>query len=144
MSGFNGIFYDTKVDVLALQVADDVVVTGGGVDMQGYEGVAFVAGVVEGAVYTGYKLKAQQATSSTFSDAADLADTEISFASITGIVKQVLDINKPTDRYVRPILTVPNVSATCVVTLTAIRYNPRSVPQSNSGEYHVSPSEGTA
>ncbi len=138
------IYHDCQVTVLGAQVLDANYFTGAGVDMSGYEGVAFVVGNADGSVVTGYHVKAQQDTTSGFGTAADLEGSDISFASITGIYTNVLDINKPTERWVRPIVTVPNTAATAVTVVTAIRYGGKILPESNTGEYHTGSAEGTA
>jgi hypothetical protein len=54
-----------------------------------------------------------------------------------------LEIIQPRERYVRPVLTIPNwtaVAAGCI----AIRHRAKTVPGSNAGELHLSPAEGTA
>jgi len=143
----DSIFHDTKITVQEITPADNTILTGVGVDMKGYEGVAFVIAIEDVEAGT-YVAKAQSAASSTYSDAADLEGSAQTFASSDGAgawTMRVIDIKKPLERYVRPILTVPNLTATTqAVSVIAIQYNPRSVPQSNSGEALVSPAEGTA
>lgn len=150
------VFHDCKVTVLTATVADNETITFRGVDMAadgGYEGVAFVFGVVDGSVVTTFVPKAQQDSSSTFgTDVQDIAGTANTFGSITGVKTICIDILKPTDRYVRPILAVPNTAATCVVCCTAIQYKAREAPATQdatttgswTGEYFAEPAEGTA
>jgi hypothetical protein len=149
------VFHDCKVTVLSAEVADAASVTFRGVDMaadDGYEGVAFVFGVVDGSVVADFVPSVQQDTASNFATAADLAGSANTFASITGVKTVVTDIFRPTERYVRPVLVVPNTAATCVVCCTAIQYKGRSAPATQdstttgswTGEFHSSPAEGTA
>lgn len=149
------VFHDCKVTVLHARVADDAIVTFRGVDMAadgGYEGVAFVFGVVDGSVVADFVAKVQQDTAVGFGTAADLAGSAVTCDSITGIKTIVTDIYRPLERYVRPILTVPNTAATCVVCCTAIQYRGRTAPASAdstttgswTGEFHSGPAEGTA
>lgn len=75
------IYHDTAVAVEVTKVdADNEVVTGAGVDMSGFEGVAFIAVVGKGEV-AAHSLKAQQDTDSAFGTAADLAGTAKAFSS---------------------------------------------------------------
>lgn len=147
--------HDCKITVLTATVADNAIVTFRGVDMAadgGYDGVCFVFGVVDGSVVADFVPKAQQDTASTFATAADLAGTAHTFSSLTGVVTAIMDIKGPKERYVRPILTVPNTAATCIVCCTAIQYNGRSKPasldstttNSATSEFLAEPAEGTA
>ncbi len=149
------IFHDTRVTVLTARVADGAIVTFNGVDMQadgGYEGVAFAFGVVDGSVVADFVAKVQTDSASAFSSAQDVAGSAITFSSLTGVVTAELDISRPPERYVRPILTVPNTAATCVVCCTAIQYNGREAPSTPdsttddcwTGEFHAEPANGTA
>jgi len=149
------VFHDCKVTVLTAQVADNAIVTFRGVDMaadDGYESVAFAFGVVDGSVVANFVAKVQRDTAVGFGTAADLAGSAITFGSLTGVVSALLDIKNPGERYVRPILTVPNTAATCIVCCTAIQYNGRSAPATQdatttgswTGEFHSEPAEGTA
>ncbi len=148
------VYHECKVTVLSAEVADTAIVTFRPVDMQangGYERVAFAYGVVDGSVVADFIAKVQQDTTNAFSAAADLEGTAITFSSLTGVVTAELDV-KPTERWVRPILTVPNTAATCVVCCTAIQYNGRLSPATQdattsgswTGEYHGTGAEGTA
>ncbi len=139
------IYHDTAVAVEVTKVdADNEVVTGAGVDMSGFEGVAFIAVVGKGEV-AAHSLKAQQDTDSAFGTAADLAGTAKAFSSAVaadGIA--VLDIYQPQERYVRPLLTVANVGTARPAMIISIRYGARISPQVNVGEFHQAPDEGTA
>jgi hypothetical protein len=120
--------------------------------MSGYEGVVFL--VTFGAITAGgvQSIKAQQGNSSSgptnLGDAQDLAGTGIAVADDEDNTTFALEIHKPTDRYVRPV--VSRATQDSVVTaITAIRYGAHKAPvAAGSGitdsESHVSPAEGTA
>ena len=140
------IYHDTLVSVITTKVdADDEVITpSAGVDMTGFDGVAFVCVAGKGEVGS-LSMKAQQDTDSAFGTAADLEGTATSFATAVaadGIC--VLDIYQPQERYVRPVLTVPDFSTARPISIIAIQYGAREMPQTNTGEFHQSPDEGTA
>lgn len=138
------ILRDTKISIQALKSADDEALTGAGVDMQGYDSVIFIAGALEGNVGSP-TMKAQQDSASNFGTAADLLGTSVTFttaADAKGLVG--LEIVQPAERYVRPILTIPNWNAVPVFCL-AIQFNAKDQPYAtNAGELHVTPAEGTA
>jgi hypothetical protein len=125
-------------------------INGDGVDMNGFEGVMFVAimgPITSGAVTS---LKAQQDTASDFSDdAQDLAGTGITIADDDDEQVFVLDIWRPLDRYVRPVIERATQNAT-VQSVLAVQYGPRELPTEFAVadlinyEAHVSPAEGTA
>lgn len=138
------IFYDTKIAIEALKAADNETLTGTGVDMSGFDAVAFVVGALSGEAQT-FSIKAQQDSDAAFGTAQDLLGTAVSFAptaSVNGLA--TLDINKPMKRYVRPVITVPNMNAATPTFCISIRYKARKSPQSNTGEFWPSPAEGTA
>lgn len=124
--------------------ADNETLTGAGVDMQGYEGVAFIITAEKGESLS-FSIKAQQAAASDFSDAADLASTATTVATTVGADGvAMLEIYRPQERYVRAVVTVPNATAAKGVSVVAVRHGTRVVPTSNTGEIHYSPAEGTA
>lgn len=139
------IYHDTLVQVEAVKVADNEVLTGAGVDMLGYEGVAFIAAAGKGEVAS-FSMKVQQDTEATFAGALDLESTAQAFT--TGVATDgigIVDIYQPQERYVRPVLTVPNLNTATPVTIISIRYGARYVPEdSNVGKFKQSPEEGTA
>ena len=143
---FKSVYHDLKITVEEIAVGANEIFTGVGVDTAGYEGVAFVLAV--GDYEAGeYVMKAQQDTVSTYATVADLAGTAQTFTSVTATNTnvRVLDISHPTERFVRPIVTIPNLTATTQpASIISIRYGGRIRPESNDGEYHVSPAEGTA
>lgn len=133
-----------KVDLVALKAADNETLTGATLDMQGYEGVAFVAVALKGEALS-FSVKAQQGAAANMSDAADLAGTATSFApTITDDALTVLEVFRPQERYVRAVVTVPNAAAATPTAVIAIRYGARVAPVGNAGELHISPIEGTA
>ena len=90
-------------------------------------------------------LKAQQDADSAFGTAADLAGTATAFATaVAADGMAVLDIYQPQERYVRPVLTVGNFGTARPAMILAIQYGAKVMPQSNVGEFHQSPAEGTA
>ena len=127
------LYTDTKVTVQLLAVADTADLTGAALDMKGYEGVMFVAGHNDGSVVTGWHAWAQQDTTNAFSAPVDLEGSDVSSASLTGIITRVLDIQRPRNRWVRACVTVPNTAATSVTVLTAIQYGNRILPETNTG-----------
>lgn len=139
------ILHDGLVAVEEIQTGDNETLNGAGVDMQGFDSVCFIA-AAEGGEADNFSLKAQQDTASNFGTAADLEGTSVSFSTTAdpadGVA--VLEIHQPQERYVRPVLTVPDLTAAKAVSIISIRYNSKDRPQSNTGELHVSPDEGTA
>jgi hypothetical protein len=55
-----------------------------------------------------------------------------------------LEIHTPNERYVRPLVVVPNATAATPTAVLAIQFNAKEIPQTNAGEVHISPAEGTA
>lgn len=124
--------------------ADNETLTGTGVDMSDYAGVAFVL-VAEAGEALNFSIKAQEAALSDFSDAADLAGTATTIATTVGAAGiGMLEIYRPLKRYVRAVVTVPNATAAKGVAVAAIRHSPAKMPLTNTGELHISPVAGTA
>lgn len=143
---FHSIFTDFQPDKQLLDTdADNETLYGSGVDMNDYAGVAFfaIAGKGEAGSFT---LKVQQDSASGYGTAADLAGTAKTFTTATGTDGfAFVEVVNPQERYVRPALVVPNLSAAKSVAIFAIRYGARYLPETNSdGELHVAPAEGTA
>lgn len=142
------ILKDTVVSIQTYKSADNESLTGSGVDMKGFRGVAFIVGAAGGEDFSTWSIKAQQDTASNFGTAADLAGTATAFSTVAspstdGIA--ILEIVEPTERYVRPVITVPNVSTAKITFCIAIRYGAEELPTTNAtGELHASPAEGTA
>lgn len=143
---FNSITEDMQPDIQAVKVdADNEAINGAGVDMLGYQGVVFIATAGKGEIAS-FVMKAQQDTASNYGTAADLAGTAVTFASAVGTdAFGFLEIAKPAERYVRPVLTVPNLDTARPISIIAIRYGKDRHPETNAdGELHVSPAEGQA
>lgn len=144
MADMMSLLKDSLITIEALKAdGDDETINGTGVDMQGYQAVAFIAGVLEGNVGSP-TIKAQQDTDSAFGTAADLIGTSTTFTSSAqakGLT--CLEIVEPRERYVRAVLTIPNWNAVPVFCV-AIRFKADKNPGANAGELHVSPAEGTA
>ena len=135
---------NSKISISALKVADNEALTGAIVDMQGFDSVAFIAGALEGEALN-FSIKAQQDTDPAGGTMADLAGTAVTFATtIPAKGLTTLEIHQPGDRYVRPVVTVPNAGAATPTFCIAIQFNARDLPQVNAGELHLSPAEGTA
>ncbi|MBX3056921.1 MAG: hypothetical protein KF770_10655 [Anaerolineae bacterium] len=143
----------TQVIDVTTGAAGATAINGNRVDMQGYEGVMFVC--VMGAIVTNAvtSLKAQQGNSSSgptnLADAADLLGTGMTIADDDDGQVFVLDIYRPLERYVRPVVSRATQNAT-VQTCLAIQYGARSratalaITDAITVEKHVSPAEGTA
>lgn len=117
-------------------------VNGDTVDMQGCDGVLFVATIAT--ANAGNYLKAQQSAAANMSDAADLAGSKVVAAADGEVV--ALDIFRPQERYVRPV--VVRGAATIVGEIYAIQYDARMLPQDNNvtgailATLLISPDEG--
>jgi len=141
---YDSIFKNALVSIQALKSADNESLTGTGVDMQGYEGVTFIVGALEGEALD-FTIKAQQAAASDYSDAADLLGTSVAFSTTVGAKGLTsLEIVQPRERYVRPIIAVPDAAAATPTFCIALKWGAQVKPVSNDGELHVSPAEGTA
>lgn len=143
---------DVKVTRLSNAVgAGTSDVNGGSVDMQNWESVMFIAhlGALTGGQVT--RMKAQQSSDDASSDAfADLAGTQTdAMADDDGNQIINLDIVKPRERYVRPVL-VRGTQNAVIDAITAIQYGPLKKPTTHDAttvqttKLVVSPAEGTA
>ena len=100
------IYHDTLLAVEALKAdADNETLTGAGVDMQGFEGVAFilVAGLGEVASWS---IKAQEDSDSAFGTAADLEGTATTLATAVATERSACWTSTSPGRYVRPVVTM--------------------------------------
>ena len=132
------------ISLQTLKAADDETLTGSGVDTLGYAGVTFIAFALKGEILS-FSVKAQQDSASNFATAADLAGTATAFATAVatdGLA--TLEIINPAERYVRPIITVPDAAAATPTGCIAILWGNQYLPESNVGELHYQPAEGTA
>jgi hypothetical protein len=116
-------------------------------DMQGYDGIMYVAqvGAIVATAVSG--LRAQQGAASDMSDAADLLGSAISIADDADNTTYYIDIWKPSERYQR--LVVDRATANLTITAVAIQYAAKKYPTTHQatvvvGESHTSPAEGTA
>ncbi len=115
------------------------------VDMQGYDGVLFVASLSVGHSSTNF-IKAQQGPSTTTSGFADLLGSKV--LCTAGQLQAWLDIYRPRERYVRCV--VARGASSVIYPMWAYQYNLRKPFETNvtagtiNGEVHVSPAEGTA
>lgn len=121
---------------------------GATIDMQGWDGILFVAifGAIVAGALTAFKV--QQGQASNMSDAADLLGSGITIADDQDNKVAVSDIYRPQERYVRAVVTRSTQNAT-VDAVIAIRYRGRKAPSALdatviAAEYHQSPIEGTA
>ncbi len=138
------ILKNCKISIQSLKAADNETLTGAGVDMLGFDSVAFIPVALKGEALS-FSIKAQQAAVSDYSDAADLVGTSVAFATAVGTDGLTcLEIHNPSERYVRPLTIVPNATAATPTAVLAIQFNAKDLPQTNAGELHVSPAEGTA
>ncbi len=123
--------------------------TGTAIDMSGWDGVLFVfffGTITSSAVTT---IKAQQGAASNGSDAADLAGTEQSVADTDDNKIAMIDIRRPSKRYVRPAVT--RATANVVIDgVVAVLYRGEMTPAAahstavRVAERFNSPAEGTA
>jgi len=118
-------------------------------DTAGFEGVMMVfkfAAIAAGAVTS---VKAQQGAVSDGSDMADLAGTGQTVADDDDNQIFIIDIVKPTERYLRGVVDKDTANATAEV-LMYIGYGARELPVTETladevtFERHISPAEGTA
>lgn len=138
------VLYDTVVAVSSLKSADNETLTGATIDMKGFDGVAFIAVALKGEALD-FAIKAQQGAASNMSDAADLAGTSVAFSTAVGTDGlTTLEVLQPRERYVRAVVTVPNATSATPTSVIAIKFKAKNLPQSNSGEQHIGPAEGTA
>lgn len=140
------IYSDVLVTLSILDgAADNETINGDAVDMQGFDGVAFKAVAGQGQVAE-FTLKVQQDTASDMSSAADLEGSAKAFstgASSDG--EALVDIFRPQERYLRPVLVVPDLTTPAPVCVIAMQYRAQVVPVSNTNaEFLVSPDEGAA
>lgn len=107
--------------------AGQTAVNGTAVDMRGFETVVFL--VALGAIVSGAatSVKAQQGAASNGSDAADLAGTGITVADTDDNLVVALEVHRPTDRYVRPVVLRATQNVT-VDGIVAILFNGRKAP----------------
>jgi hypothetical protein len=143
---FHSFKTDVKIDLLLIDPdGDNETLYGTGVDMDGYDGVIFLAACRRGEA-ANIDLKAQQDSASNFGTVADLVGTKVTFAIATGTDGFAgVEVKNPRERYVRPALVIPNLGTARAVTVIALRYGGKYKPETNAAiELHVNPAEGTA
>lgn len=122
---------------------------GAGLDLQNFEGVMFIVGFGT-IVATGVQgIKAQASDDDGSSDAyGDLAGTLVSVADDDDDKLAVLDVYRPTKRWIRPVIERATANST-IDLVVAIPYGARKQPVTQTAdvaasEVHASPAEGTA
>ncbi len=136
---------EVKITVCADHSAEGTgAITGSTVDMSDFDGVVFAAAF--GVADAGNYLKLQQGEEPDMSDAADIEGSKITPSENHELV--ILDLYRPTDRYVRAHIT--RGASSLVSPILAIQYKGRKMPidSNDTGEVQVeqlvSPDEGTA
>ena len=141
-------FYDVGVIPQAIEpAADNEDITGAGVDMQGYQGGVMFIAYAEGGEALDFSLAVEAGDKSDFSDATDLIDpdTGVAAAATFSTTADPLDGHaclegiRPRQRYLRPVLTVPNANTAKAVAIIAILTDPYHAPVDNEGIALVSP-----
>jgi len=135
------------VAVSATATAAQTPISGTAIDMQGYEDITLVAHL--GAITaTGVAtLKAQGGEQSGGGDKQDLEGSAVVADDTMGSKFLVLDIHRPRERYITPVLTrtTANVAVNSII---AILYNGSHVPVTQTdvaaAKSLLSPAEGTA
>lgn len=121
---------------------------GATLDMAGYEsvlGIVTFATIASSAVGDAHW---EQGDESNLSDAADLAGTAIVTADDDDNQRFLMDLVKPTKRYVRLVVT-KDASNACAESANYLQYGAADLPIDNTDagevetELHVSPAEGT-
>lgn len=140
---------EVQIDRVMNAVASGTTNQNGSVsDMQGYDGIMYIAffGTITATGVQG--LKAQQGAQSDLSDGADLASSLVSVPDTGSNKCAVLDIYRPQERYMRPVITRATANAV-IDGVVAIKYKARSKPTVQgatvaASKLVVSPAEGTA
>lgn len=114
------------------------------VDTAGYAGVVFMTSL--GTANATNTMKIQQSATNATDDMTDLAGTSV--ASGSSDEDLIIEVHKPTDRYVRAVVS-RGASTTCesiwaVLYGTGGQISNNSVSGTQVAELHVSPAEGTA
>jgi hypothetical protein len=141
---------NTKVTrVLNATAVGTTTVAGSAIDMSDFEGVVFIAQF--GTITDGTpSLKAGGGAASNGSDASDLASTAVTEAATDDNKCAVLDILRPTQRYITPSIVRGGATGAVIDSVIAIQYGARTKPTTNDAttvantEAWVSPALGTA
>lgn len=138
------------IRVMNAQAAGSTPVNSSVVDMEGYEGIYFVASFGALVATQVTSLKAQQDTVLAFTDdPQDLLGTLVGpLADGDGNKQLGLDIHRPRERFVRVVVNRATANAT-IDGVVAILYGPRKAPPAKDAtmaflENHQSPAEGAA
>ena len=117
------------------------------VDMKGFESVTFVVAIGAMVSTCTVTVKAQQSTdNSTF---ADLAGTAIAYTDADDNKLAILEIAKPLERYVRPVVITATANGT-IDSVVAIQTAANEEPVTHDSttvvgsEQHLAPAEGTS
>lgn len=140
---------DSKVTRLSNAVAAGATdVNGSSVDMQNYENVTFIAMLGALTLNQVTQMKAQQSDdNSTFNDLLGTQTPAMADNDDNQCI--ILEIAKPRERYVRPVLERATANAV-IDGIIAIQTGPLKKPTTHDAttvqatETHVSPAEGTA
>jgi len=131
----------------AAGVAGTSAINGSTLDMAGHESVLMMIrmGVITGSAVT--SIKAQQGDESDLSDAADLLGTSQTIADDDDNETFLIDLVKPSKRYVRIVVSRATQNAVVSDGLY-MQYDGKKRPESQgagvNSEIHVSPAEGSA
>ncbi|MGD9889696.1 MAG: hypothetical protein AB7R89_25765 [Dehalococcoidia bacterium] len=110
---------------------------GAGVDMQGWDGVAFIASI--GAIEDGgtYDLRVVQDSLANFASVTNVTNAAITqVPNTTPNVIVVIDVFRPAERYVRVNSTVATNNVT--VSVTSVRYRGQSrLPKASPADQYV-------
>lgn len=132
---------NVKIDVEAPTATGTTTINSSAYDMAGYEGILFLVRL--GSPASNNNIRAQQDTVSGMGSAADLAGTLVNSASIN---LHALDINRPSERYVR--CQVTRGTTTTIDTIVVLRYKSRALAIAQGAaivlEQYNAPAEGTA
>jgi hypothetical protein len=144
----DSLFRNAKVSIQTLKYnADNETLTGGALDMTGFDSVAFIGTAMSGEAFATWAVKAQMNDDSGFTAGSTMANTSVTFSTTTaasGHGLTMLEIHQPRKRWVRALMTVPNVSTPRAAQILAIQFNAKDKPQTNAGELHISPAVGAA
>ena len=139
---------NTKTTVMSAATAVGTTsITGSTLDMSGFEGVVFV--FTAGAITDGAPaITAQGGLLANGSDAANLAGTSTALTSAQGGSAAVLDLYRPAQRYITPVLVRGGSTGAVVGALIAIQYGARTKPTTQdttvgNSKLVVSPAYGT-
>lgn len=136
--------------VINATVAGTTTINGSSVDMAGYDSVTFVLALGAITATSVTSLKAQQSSDDGSTDTwADLEGTAITFADDDDNQIAILEIRKPQERYIRPVVVRATANAV-IDSCVAMQNNATSEPVTQDAttvtgaELHLAPAEGTA